>query len=119
MALISFSEKEGETWVVGGPAFRQVLEDVLEQCPGDSEMVERFEWATESSGLCVDRLSPELADRVTNAIRHVTEGILDGTIRSGILDKPYGSPETLELYKQVLKKLRDAIPTKPQGLGPD
>jgi hypothetical protein len=111
MAVISFSDKPEEVWGVAGWAFRQILEDVLARFPNDSEMRASFEFPLESSGLCVELLPPELAGRVTNAIRQVAEGILDGTIRSGIADKPYGAADTVGQYHEGLRTLLKAIPS--------
>jgi len=110
MAVISFSKKPEEIWGVAGWAFRQILEDVLAHFPQDSEMRASFEFPLESSGLGLYELPPELASRITKAIQHVASGILDGTIRSGIVDKPYGTAETIEQYKSALRRLLKAIP---------
>jgi hypothetical protein len=113
MAVIGFSDKPDEIWCVAGWAFRQVLHDVISQYPEDSEMADEFAVAETYSGLSVDLLKPELAAKVTNAIRQVTTGILCGAIRSGIYDQSYGDARTVEQYREGLRRLLEAIP--PEG----
>jgi hypothetical protein len=110
MAVIGFSDKPDEIWSVAGWAFRQVLDDVISQHPGDSDMADEFTRSKTYSGLSVDLLKPELAARVTNAIRQVANGILSGTIRSGIHDQSYGDATRVEQYRQGLRELLEAIP---------
>lgn len=110
MAVIGFSDKPEEVWCVAGWAFRQVLDDVISQHPGDAEIADEFFHSKTYSGLSVDLLKPELAARVTNAIRQVVTGVLSGTIRSGIYDQPYGDAKTIEQYKEGLRQLLEAIP---------
>ena len=113
MANISFSDKPEETWVVAGWAFRQVLNDVTSQYPGDSEMVNVLADSRECKYLFVDSLDPALATRITRAITEVVKGILSGTIRSCILDQPWCLGSTLEEYRKGLQQLLAAIPDRP------
>ena len=110
MAVIGFSDKPEEIWCVAGWAFRQALDDVVSQYPQELEMADEFTVAKANGGLSVDVLEPELAAKVTNAIRHVVTGILSGAIRSGIHDQSYGNAETVEQYREGLRQLLDAIP---------
>jgi hypothetical protein len=73
-------------------------------------LLAEIEWAKESSGLSVKLLRPEFAQRVTKAIRQVAEGVLNGTIRSGIHDQSYGNAETVAHYHEGLRQLLAAIP---------
>ena len=111
MAVIGFSDRPEEIWHIAGWAFRQVLDDVISQYPGDSEMADEFAHSKTYSGLSVDLLEPDLAARVTNAIRHVATGILSGAIKSGIHDQPYGNATTVEQYREGLQQLLEAIPS--------
>lgn len=110
MAVIGFSDRPEEVWCVAGWAFRQLRDDVLSQYPEDSEMANEFAVAETQGGLSVDLLEPELAARVTNAIRQVATGILSGAIRSGIHDQPYGNKQTVEEYRKGLQQLLEAFP---------
>ena len=110
MAVIGFSDKPEEIWCVAGWAFRQVLDDVMSQYPGDNEMADEFAVSKTYSGLSVDLLDPKLAARVTNAIRQVAHGIVSGTIRSGLHDQPYGDAQTVEQYRGGLKELLKVVP---------
>jgi hypothetical protein len=110
MAAIAFSKDAEKSWVVAGWAFRQLLDDVIAQNPGDSEMAEKFAQSKTHSGLMVYLLGPEFAARVTSAIKHIVTGILSGTIRSGIYDQPYGDTRTVEQYRAALQELLKAIP---------
>lgn len=110
MAVIGFSDRPEEVWCVAGWAFRQLRDDVLSQYPEDSEMANEFAVAETQGGLSVDFLEPELAARVTNAIRQVATGILSGAIRSGIHDQPYGNTQTVEEYRKGLQQLLEAFP---------
>lgn len=98
--------------MVGGWAFRQVLDDVMSQHTEDQEMAGKFVKAEEEGYLAIDMLDPELADRITVAIRQVVTGILAGTIRSGLLDKAYGTSQATEQYLKALRKLLEEIPGK-------
>lgn len=111
MAVIGFSDKPEEIWCVAGWAFRQVLNDVIAQHPADAEMAEEFFLSETQSGLHIDRLKPELAARITNAISQVATGILSGAIRSGIHDQPYGDARTVEQYRAALQELLDSFPS--------
>jgi len=73
-------------------------------------MADEFAHSKTYSGLSVDLLEPDLAARVTNAIRQVVTDILSGAIRSGIHDQPYGDARTVEQYRQALRQLLEAIP---------
>ncbi len=110
MAVIGFSDKPEEIWCVAGWAFRQVLDDVISQYPGDSEMADEIAQSKAYSGLSVDLLEPELAARITSAIMRVTTDVLSGAIRSGIHDQPYGDAKTVEQYREGLQQLLEAIP---------
>lgn len=111
MAVIGFSDRPEEIWCVAGWAFRQVLDDVISQYPEDSEMADEFALSKTQSGLSIDLLGPELAVRVTKAIRQVATGILSGAIRSGIVDQSYGDAKTVEQYQEGLQQLLEAIPS--------
>jgi|SRR5882762_4465324 len=111
MGAIAFSTKPEENWVVAGWAFRQVLDDTASQHPDDSEMAREFEEAKAVSGLIVYRLQPDLAARVTSAIKDVATGILSGTIRSGISNQRYGDERTVQEYRKGLQQLLESIPS--------
>jgi hypothetical protein len=110
--VISFSDKPEEIWMVAGWAFRQVLDDIVTHFPSDSQLRAELEQAEALSGLSVDSLPHDFADRVTSAIRHVVRGILEGTIQSGIVGKPYGTAETIEQYREALRELLNVMPSK-------
>jgi hypothetical protein len=114
MGTIAFSTKPEECWAVAGWAIRQILDDVVSQYPQDSEIANEFEGAKAIDGLMVYLLKPELAARVTNAIRAVATGILSRTVRSGIVDQPYGDERTVAQYRDALRELLQAIPP-PEG----
>ena len=105
MAVISMTEQPDHVWKAAGWAFRQVLDDVIAQYPEDAEMATEFEQAKSHSGLILYLLPPESAARISSAILEVTTGILAGTIRSGIVDQPYGDEQTIEQYRKGLKEL--------------
>ena len=107
--VISFSDEPEDIWLKAGWVFRQILEDVAAQYPDDPAMPEQFEIAEANSGLLIDDLDPETRARFTIAIRNVATGIVAGTIRSGILDKPYGDERTLRQYKESLSELVEII----------
>ncbi len=111
---ISFSDKPEEIWLKAGWVFRQVLEDVISQYPEDSEIADLFDGAEAVGGFGFDALEPEFAARVSCAIWQVATGILSGTIRSGIHDKPYGDAITVEQYRKSLQELLETFP-QPKG----
>lgn len=110
MAVIAFSDRPEEIWIVAGWVFRQVLDDTFSEHQKDAEMAEEFAYAKTHSGFNVDLLEPESAARVTNAIKLVITGILSGAIRSGIHDQPYGDAETVEQYRRALRDLLNRFP---------
>jgi hypothetical protein len=114
MGTIAFSSRPEECWAVAGWAIRQILDDVASQYPQDSQIAEEFERAKAIDGLMVYLLRPDLAARVTNAIREVATGILSEAIRSGIHAQPYGDARTVEQYREALRELLEAIPP-PEG----
>ena len=107
--VIGFSNKPEEIWFAAGWAFRQVLDDVISQFPEDLEMYEVFSDAKHHGGLNIDLLSPEFSIRITEALREVAMAILCGSVKSGIVDKPYGDAKTVEQYQEVLRQLVDLI----------
>jgi hypothetical protein len=118
MGAIACSKKPEESWVVAGWALRQILDDTASQSPEDSEIATEFERAKAIDGLMVYLLRPDLAARLTDAIREVTTGILAETIRSSIVDRPYGDARTVAEYRKGLRQLLEAIPlppTTPEG----
>jgi hypothetical protein len=110
LATIGWSDDPDEIWQVAGWAFRQVLDDTMAQYPDDLEMTAVLSDLRDIKGLSVDLLEPELAARVTRAIWDVVTGILSGSIRSGIVDQPYGDSMTVAQYRSALRDLKRAIP---------
>lgn len=110
MGSIAFSTKADESWAAAGWVLRQVLDDTASQHPGDSEMAKEFEAAKAVDGLTVYLLQPDLARRITSGMRIVAKGVLSGTIRSGIIGKPYGDERTVAQYREALEQLLDAMP---------
>jgi hypothetical protein len=115
MGAIAFSDKPEECWVVAGWAFRQVLDDTASQYPNDFQIMEAFDEAKAISGLMIHMLKPELASKVTLAIRSVVTGILAGTIRSSIFNQAYGDERTVEEYRRGLYQLLDTFPSTQHG----
>jgi hypothetical protein len=111
MAVISFSKNHERSWVMAGWVVRQILDDVIAQYPNDSDMASEFDYAKQSSGICVESLEPDLRIRVTNTIRQTVTGILSGKIKSGINDgRPFEDAKIVEKYHGALKELLDLIP---------
>jgi hypothetical protein len=106
LATIAWSMDPDEIWQVAGWAFRRVLDDIVAQYPDDLEMTAVLSDLRDIKGLSVDLLEPELATRVTEAIRHVATGILSGSIKSGI----GGDANTVQEYMLALEELLAAIP---------
>jgi hypothetical protein len=69
-----------------------------------------FEGAKAIDGLMVHLVRPDLAARVTTAIRQVATGILSGTLQSGIVEQPYGDERTVVQYRGALQQLLETIP---------
>lgn len=114
MGTIAFSTRPEECWAAAGWAIRQILDDVASQYPQDSEFAKEFKVAKAIDGLMVYLLRPDLATRVTNAIKEVATGILSGTIQSGIVGQPYGDERTVAQYREALGELLKAI-LPPEG----
>jgi len=112
MGAIAFSKEPEHTWAMAGWALRQVLDDTVSQHPEDSEMAQKFNDAKDTDGLMVYLLPPDLAARVTNAIRAVAAGILSGTIHSGVAERHHGDERTVAQYREALRELLEAIPTR-------
>ena len=110
--VVSFSNSREDIWYVAGWAFRQLLMDVSRQYADDAEIVEELESAELHNGLILELLDPPIADRITNAISKVIDGILNHTIRSGIEEQPYGDRVTVEQYFGALKELSGMIARK-------
>ena len=117
MGVISFSDRPEEIWHVAGWAFRQVLDDIASQYPTDTELINQFERSNAIDGLIIELLEPSLAQRVVTGIIDVANGILDGSIRSGILDQPYGDEITVNQYLGALQDLLNTIPDRFASLG--
>lgn len=111
MGVIGFSDSRGGTWSVAGWAFRQLLDDVSQQYANDTELIEKFEQSKLHSGLILYLLDPSFADRIKNAISDVANGILTGTIQSGIEGQPYGDEMTAAQYLESLKELLEILRT--------
>lgn len=107
--VVSVSKSPEDTWLVAGWAFRQLLEDVTKNYAHDPEVVEGLEKAELHYGLILDSLERSLADRITEAVSNVVDGILNNTIQSGIEDRPYGDEVTLKQYFEALRELSQII----------
>lgn len=105
MGVISFSENPEHIWYVGGWAFRQILDDIIQQYANDKELVEQLEQAKMYSGLILRELASALADRIQAAIRRVATGTLARSITSGITEQPYGDQRTVQEYREALEDL--------------
>lgn len=78
-------------------------------------MADQFEESKSYSGLVVYLLKPEMAEKITIAIRKVAEGILSGTISSGLINQTYGDAVTIEQYRSALRELLEALPSNYQN----
>jgi hypothetical protein len=107
MAGISFSKEARGIWIVAGWAFREVLRDVLNNCPEDSEMAAKFDEAEARGFLHVEYLDSYLAARVAKCIREVATGVLGGTVRSGIVER-FPDKDTIQEYRKGLQMLLEA-----------
>jgi hypothetical protein len=110
MGAIAFSKRPEHSVVYAGWVLRQVMDDTASQHPEDSEMAEEFESAKAIDGLMVYLLRPELAARITAAIRETATGILSGSVRSGVAEKHYGDERTIAQYRQALQGILEVIP---------
>jgi hypothetical protein len=110
MGATAFSRNPEHSWAMAGWALRQVLNDTISQHPDDSEMAEEFNNPKDTDGLIVYLLPPDLAARVTHAIRNVAVGILSGAIHSGVAMRHHGDERTVAQYKEALQELLEAIP---------
>jgi hypothetical protein len=116
MAVISWhNERDG--WVVAGWAFRQLLEDVRSECPTDPEIVSELERARDLKYRFIDSFNGELAKRLADAIRDTASGIPSGRIRSGLLDKPYGTANAIAEYRNSMQELVAVISRTPGWVG--
>ncbi len=107
--VVSLSKSPEDIWLVAGWAFRQLLEDVSKQYAHDTEVVEELESAELHDGLLLHSLELSLAERITEAVSNVVDGILNHTIRSGIVDQPYGDEVTVKQYCEALRELSHII----------
>ena len=112
MGVISFSKQRERYWQAAGWAFRQLLDDTSHLYPDDAELRELFEEAKLYDSLVVYTLSQEVAEKVVGSVRQVAEGILAGSIQSGIASQSYGNPETQAQYKSGLRELLLALPDR-------
>ena len=108
MAVISFSARKDEIWVAARWALRELLADVSAQYPDDRQMAEKFKEAVALDGLHLDLLDPSLAQRITRALGLVVDGVLDGSIKSGISVR-YPDAQTLEAYREGLLGLKAVL----------
>ena len=104
MAVISFSENADQIWKVARWAFRQLLADVSAQYPDDLEMAQLFEQAIALDGLILEQLDSPTSERIARALRRVVNGVLDGSIPSGVSDR-YPDQNTLADYREGLEML--------------
>ena len=116
MAVIGW-HNEPDSWVVAGWAFRQILEDVLSQRSTDPEMISELERARDLKYLFIDSFNGELANRLADAIRDTASGIHSGKIRSGLLDKPYGTANAIAEYRNSMQELVAVISRTPGRVG--
>ena len=117
MGAIAFSRRPEHSVVYAGWVLRQIMDDTASQHPEDSEMAQQFELAKADDGLIVYMLAPELAARVTAAIKGVAIGILSGAIHSGVAERHGGNERTVAQYRDALKELLEAVPS-PASPGP-
>lgn len=80
-------------------------------------MASRFNNAKDTDGLMVYLLPPNLAARVSDAIRVAAAGILSGTIHSGVAERHHGDERTVAQYREALRELLEAIPTRTTSTG--
>lgn len=110
MGAIAFSRKSEHSVVYAGWVLRQIMDDTATQHPEDSEMHEAFQAAKDIDGLIVYLLPPELASRITVAIRDVATGILSGATHSGVSERHQGDERTMAQYREALHGILEAIP---------
>lgn len=109
MGVISISRQPERYWQAAGWAFRQVLDDVLHLCPADTDFQSEIEQAKIYDSLSIYAMPKEMAERIIGRLREVAEGILAGTMHSGITSQPFGNSETQAQYKSGLQQLLFAL----------
>jgi hypothetical protein len=73
-------------------------------------MAQAFNNAKDVDGLMVFLLPPDLAARVTSAVRKVATDILSGAVHSGVAERHHGDTRTVAQYGEALRELLEAIP---------
>ncbi len=111
---IGWLNQPEKSWVVSSWTFRQLLEDVLTQCPDDADLTREFKTASQTKHLILDSFDPELTTRMIEAIRDTASAISSGRIETRLALKPYGTAEIVAEYRQSLEKLVALL-----GSGPD
>ena len=105
MGVIALSEEPEQYWQAAGWAFRQVLDDVARLHPDDLDLQKACDQAKVYDSLSVYALPQELAERTVEHLKQVAEGVLAGTIQSGITTQSYGNSDTQGEYKSGLQQL--------------
>jgi hypothetical protein len=112
MGIISFSTEPKDHWDVAGWVMRQLLDDAWSLDPSDPELLEVIESAKLYDGLSLEDLPPSSAEKLARRIESVAEGVLQGTVRSGLEEQTYGNAETQAQYKLSLRDLLPRIQTR-------
>lgn len=110
MGVICVSKEPERCWQAAGWAFRQVLDDVLQMYPVDVDFRNEFEQAKVYDSLSLYALPNDMAKRVICSLREAAEGILAGTMQSGIESQSYGDSNTQAQYKSGLRQLLLVLP---------
>ena len=108
MAGISFGDEPDSVWIVGGWAFRQVLQDLRGYAQGDAAFLDALASAEHIGFLDVETQESGLRAGMTSAIETMCRGILDGTAASGI-EKSFPDAETQSAYREGIQLLLNAV----------
>ena len=111
--VVSFSENPDKSLLFAGWVVRQLFDDVMRLDSSDGEMKAIFEEAEAYGTLALQDMDPALANRVNQRIEQAITEILTGTINSGIVEQPFGNPETSSLYSEALMQILQLISGRP------
>jgi hypothetical protein len=106
MVVIRF--QDGTEWFKANWVFRQLLRDITQAFPDDSDLVFSMRQAGALGGLFLDSIDGVLAGRILRSMKNAAESTIRGVVKSSVDSTPIDA-DSQRMYHEAMSELLDAV----------